>query len=54
MYNSIMKLAEEVAKDLQRHQDMIQYLETEINKEREKKRALKENLMMAFENYFDE
>lgn len=54
MYDSIMKLAEEVANDLQCHQDMIQYLESEVNKEREKKRALKQNLMMAFENYFDE
>lgn len=54
MYNSIMKLAEEVANDLQHHQDMIKYLESELNKEREKKRALKQNLMMAFENYFDE
>ena len=54
MYDSIMKLAQEVANDLQHHQDMIKYLESEVNKEREKKRALKENLMMAFENYFGE
>ncbi len=54
MYDSIMKLAQEVANDLEHHQQMIRYLESEVKKEREKKRALKENLMMAFENYFDE
>ena len=54
MYDSIMKLAQEVANDLSHHEQMIKYLESELNKEREKKRALKQNLMMALENYFDE
>lgn len=54
MYDSIMKLAQEVVNELEHHELMIQYLESEINKEREKKRALKQNLLIAFENYFDE
>ena len=54
MYDSIMKFAQKVANDLEHHEQMIKYLESEVNKEREKKRALKENLMMVFENYFDE
>jgi hypothetical protein len=54
MYDSIMRLAQEVANDLEHHEQMIKYLESEIDKEREKKKVLKENLMMAFENYFNE
>ena len=54
MDDSIMRLAQEVANNLEQHDQTIKYLESEINKEKEKKRALKENLMMAFENYFDE
>ena len=54
MYDNIMNAAQVIAREMQTLYDRATWLESELNKEKQRKEQLKQDLYAALASYFQE